>query len=222
MKRGSLHRRAHRASGGAAFGAGADLSVASDHHDGRFSARRADRHAGAHRRRRHEDCARPADRGRNRQRRRRHDRDRTCRPRRAGRLHDRHRQLVEPCRLAGDLSRSNTTCSRICSRSRCLRLAPLWILGKNDLPPNNVAELIAWLKARQEPSDFRHRRRRQRRATVRRFTSQQKTGAHFQYVPYRGAAPAMQDLIGGQIDLSCLEASATLPTSRPARSRPMR
>src|SRR5208282_176177 len=35
-------------------------------------------------------------------------------------------------------------------------------------------------------------------------------GAHFQYVPYRGAAPAMQDLIGGQIDLSCLEASATL------------
>jgi tripartite-type tricarboxylate transporter receptor subunit TctC len=39
---------------------------------------------------------------------------------------------------------------------------------------------------------------------------QQKTGARFQYVPYRGAAPAMQDLIGGQIDLSCLEASATL------------
>ena len=40
---------------------------------------------------------------------------------------------------------------------------------------------------------------------------EQKTGAHFQYVPYRGAAPIMQDLIGGQMDLSCLEASATLP-----------
>ena len=31
-------------------------------------------------------------------------------------------------------------------------------------------------------------------------------------MPYRGAAPALQDLIGGQIDLSCLEASATLPS----------
>jgi tripartite-type tricarboxylate transporter receptor subunit TctC len=38
------------------------------------------------------------------------------------------------------------------------------------------------------------------------------TGTHFQYVPYRGAAQALQDLIGGQIDLSCLEASATLPS----------
>jgi tripartite-type tricarboxylate transporter receptor subunit TctC len=38
----------------------------------------------------------------------------------------------------------------------------------------------------------------------------QKTGLRLQYVPYRGAAPAMQDLIGGQIDLSCLEASSGL------------
>jgi hypothetical protein len=38
----------------------------------------------------------------------------------------------------------------------------------------------------------------------------QKTGLHLQYVPYRGAGPAMQDLIGGQIDLSCLEASSGL------------
>ena len=40
---------------------------------------------------------------------------------------------------------------------------------------------------------------------------QQKTGARFQYVPYRGAAPVMQDLMANQIDLSCLDGTATLP-----------
>jgi tripartite-type tricarboxylate transporter receptor subunit TctC len=91
-----------------------------------------------------------------------------------------------------------------------LASSPLWILGKETLPPNTAAELISWLKARKEPTTF---------GTVGTGSAAQlcalyfaqKTGASFQYVPYRGAAPAMQDLIGGQIDLSCLEASATLP-----------
>jgi len=91
-----------------------------------------------------------------------------------------------------------------------LAASPLWILGKNALPSNTVSELIAWLKARTEPTTF---------GTVGAGSAGhlcglffgQKIGAHFQFVPYRGAAPAMQDLIGGQIDLACLEASATLP-----------
>jgi tripartite-type tricarboxylate transporter receptor subunit TctC len=90
-----------------------------------------------------------------------------------------------------------------------LTYSPLWILGKSALPPNTADELIAWLKTRTEPVTF---------GTVGTGSAAQlcalyfaqKTDAHFQYVPYRGAAPAMQDLIGGQIDLSCLEASATL------------
>ena len=91
-----------------------------------------------------------------------------------------------------------------------LEASPLWILGKSALPPKTASELITWLKARSEPTTF---------GTVGAGSAahlcglyfQQKTGAKFQYVPYRGAAPAMQDLIGGQIELSCLEASATLP-----------
>ena len=34
---------------------------------------------------------------------------------------------------------------------------------------------------------------------------QNMTGTSFQFVPYRGAAPAMQDLLAGQIDLFCPE-----------------
>jgi tripartite-type tricarboxylate transporter receptor subunit TctC len=90
-----------------------------------------------------------------------------------------------------------------------LAASPLWILGKSALPPTTVAELITWLKGRSDPSTF---------GTVGAGSAghlcglffAQKTGAHFQFVPYRGAAPAMQDLLGGQIDLTCLEGSATL------------
>jgi hypothetical protein len=44
---------------------------------------------------------------------------------------------------------------------------------------------------------------------------QSQTGTRFQVVPYRGAAPAMQDLVGGQIDLRfAAEGSQSLPYHR--------
>jgi tripartite-type tricarboxylate transporter receptor subunit TctC len=43
---------------------------------------------------------------------------------------------------------------------------------------------------------------------------QNNTGTKFPMVPYRGAAPIMQDLLAGQIDLSCPEAGQTLPQYR--------
>jgi tripartite-type tricarboxylate transporter receptor subunit TctC len=91
-----------------------------------------------------------------------------------------------------------------------LAYSPLWILGKEALPPKSAAELIAWLKARQSPTTF---------GTVGTGSAAQLAavsfakaiGVTFQYVPYRGAGPAIQDLLSGQIELSCLEASSTLP-----------
>ena len=40
------------------------------------------------------------------------------------------------------------------------------------------------------------------------------TGTKFPLAPYRGAAPLMQDMLAGQIDLSCPEAGQTLPQYR--------
>jgi tripartite-type tricarboxylate transporter receptor subunit TctC len=91
-----------------------------------------------------------------------------------------------------------------------LAYSPLLILGKSALAPNSVAELITWLKARTSPTTF---------GTVGTGSAAQlgalsfsnAIGVRFQYVPYRGAGPAFQDLLSGQIELSCLEASASLP-----------
>jgi tripartite-type tricarboxylate transporter receptor subunit TctC len=91
-----------------------------------------------------------------------------------------------------------------------LAASPLLILGKNTIPPKTATELIAWLKTRSQPTTF---------GTVGAGSAghlcglsfAQKTGARFQYVPYHGAAPAFPDLMSGQIDLACLEASASLP-----------
>ena len=90
-----------------------------------------------------------------------------------------------------------------------LSASPLWIIGKEALPPQTMPELIAWMKARPEPTTF---------GTVGTGSAGHMCGLYFaqhaglrlQYVPYRGGGPAMQDLIGGQIDLACLEASSGL------------
>jgi tripartite-type tricarboxylate transporter receptor subunit TctC len=37
------------------------------------------------------------------------------------------------------------------------------------------------------------------------------TGTRLQFVPYRGAAPAMQDLVGGQVDMMFDSATNSLP-----------
>jgi len=43
---------------------------------------------------------------------------------------------------------------------------------------------------------------------------QQMTGTKFQFVPYRGAAPATQDLVAGQIDLMFDQVANALPQIR--------
>jgi tripartite-type tricarboxylate transporter receptor subunit TctC len=86
---------------------------------------------------------------------------------------------------------------------------PLMIIGKNALASKNARELIAWLKANPGKASA---------ATVGAGSAahicllyfQQKTGTNFQLVPYRGGAPVMQDLVAGQIDMFCAEASQTL------------
>src|ERR1700716_4139148 len=94
-----------------------------------------------------------------------------------------------------------------------LSLAPLWIVGRSSLPAKDLRELIAWLKANPDKASA---------ATTGLGSGihmclgyfQNMTGTKFQLAPYPGAAPLMQDMLAGQIDLSCPEAGQTLPQYR--------
>jgi tripartite-type tricarboxylate transporter receptor subunit TctC len=77
--------------------------------------------------------------------------------------------------------------------------APMIIVGKNDLPAKDAKELIAWLKANPDKASAVSVGSGSA-AHICGLYFQDKTGTRFQFVPYRGGAPAMQDLIGGQIE----------------------
>ena len=77
---------------------------------------------------------------------------------------------------------------------------PQIIIARKDFPAGDVRELIAWLKANPDKAQA---------ATVGAAGGaqvagmyfQQITGTRFGFVPYRGGAPAMQDLMAGRVDI---------------------
>jgi tripartite-type tricarboxylate transporter receptor subunit TctC len=77
---------------------------------------------------------------------------------------------------------------------------PQLIVGRKSLPPNDLRALITWLKENPERAS-QGTAGAGSAAHISGAYFQTVTGTQFQFVPYRGAAPAMQDLIGGQIDL---------------------
>jgi tripartite-type tricarboxylate transporter receptor subunit TctC len=97
---------------------------------------------------------------------------------------------------------------------------PLWMVAKNALPVQDLGDLIAWLKANPDKASAGivglgsggH---------ICGLSFQQATGVRYQFVPYRGGAPAMQDLVGGQIDFMCDMAANSLPQVRAGTIKPI-
>jgi tripartite-type tricarboxylate transporter receptor subunit TctC len=89
----------------------------------------------------------------------------------------------------------------------------LLIVAKKTMPANDLKGLITWLKANPDkalagtagvgspPHVFG-------------VLFQNVTGARFQFVHYRGGAPAMQDLVAGQIDMIIADQVTSLPQVR--------
>jgi tripartite-type tricarboxylate transporter receptor subunit TctC len=77
---------------------------------------------------------------------------------------------------------------------------PMIIVSKNAIPAKSLKELLAWLKARPTPATAGTAGAGSG-SHIAGLYFESATGIKLQYVPYRGTAPAMNDLIAGQIDL---------------------
>ena len=87
---------------------------------------------------------------------------------------------------------------------------PMTLLGRKDLPANNTAELLAYLKANGDKVNLAHAGL----GAVSHLCGmlfRQAVGAVLTTVPYQGAGPAMNALLGGQVDLLCDQTTATTP-----------
>src|SRR4030081_1580671 len=74
---------------------------------------------------------------------------------------------------------------------------PMIIVSKNAVPAKSLEELLAWLRARPAPATAGP----VSESHIAGLYFESVTGIKLQYVPYRGTAPAMNDLVAGQIDL---------------------
>jgi tripartite-type tricarboxylate transporter receptor subunit TctC len=94
-----------------------------------------------------------------------------------------------------------------------LATSPLWVVARKSLPAQDMKDMIAWLKANSDKASA---------ATVGVGSGshlcglylQKNTGTRFQFVPYRGGAPASQDLVAGNVDFMCDLAANSLPFVR--------
>jgi tripartite-type tricarboxylate transporter receptor subunit TctC len=96
---------------------------------------------------------------------------------------------------------------------------PQILVGKQALPAKDLKELIAWGKAKGAPVAS-GTGGAGTPAHVSSVYFQQRTGIPVELIHYRGAAPAMQDLIAGHVDINFEQAANALPQVRAGRVRP--
>ena len=93
---------------------------------------------------------------------------------------------------------------------------PMVLLANNSVPAKDLRELITWLKANQDKVSV---------ATIGVGSAAHVAGVYFenlaglklQFVPYRGGGPALQDLMGGQVQVYFDHISSALPQVRDGR-----
>ncbi len=92
-----------------------------------------------------------------------------------------------------------------------LSINPQLLLARKDFPANDLKGLVAWMKANPGAAKFVNQNAA---AQITGLLMEKQTGTQVNYIPYRGAGPAMTDLISQQVDLLVVQAAVALPQLR--------
>jgi tripartite-type tricarboxylate transporter receptor subunit TctC len=93
---------------------------------------------------------------------------------------------------------------------------PYILVTKKTVPAKNLKELIAWMKANDGKVTVGIASMAQRVSAV---YFQKMTGTQFVLVPYRGAGPALQDIVAGTIDVVFDQPSNSIPNLRAGNTK---
>jgi tripartite-type tricarboxylate transporter receptor subunit TctC len=93
---------------------------------------------------------------------------------------------------------------------------PMTLLARKDLPANNLQELIAYIKANEQKVSLAD-------AGLGAVSNlcglmfKSAIGVNINTIPYKGTGPAMNDLLGGQVDILCDQTTQTVPLIKDGR-----
>lgn len=93
---------------------------------------------------------------------------------------------------------------------------PMTLIARKDIPANNLQELIAYIKANQDKVSLAD-------AGLGAVSNlcglmfKTAIGVSINTIPYKGTGPAMNDLLGGQVDILCDQTTQTVPMIKDGR-----
>jgi tripartite-type tricarboxylate transporter receptor subunit TctC len=88
---------------------------------------------------------------------------------------------------------------------------PQLMIARKGFPADDLKGLVAYMKANPGKATFVDQNAA---AKLTGILMMQATGTQVLFVPYRGAGPAMQDMLAQQVDLMVVQAAVTLPQAR--------
>jgi len=99
-----------------------------------------------------------------------------------------------------------------------LSVNPQLMVGKKSLPANDLRSLVTWMKANPGRATLVNQLAS---AQLTGQLLQSLTGTSLQLIPYRGAGPAMTDLLAEQVDLMVSQAAVVLPNLQAGTIKPI-
>ena len=92
-----------------------------------------------------------------------------------------------------------------------MTINPQVVIARKGFPADDLKGLVAWLKANPGRATLVEQTAAAKIAGIQMM---QMTGTKVEFIPFKGAGPAMQAMLGGQVDLMILQAAAALPQAR--------